>query len=148
MKHAIAAVAAVLIASTAAHAAETAQEAANKALVLKMWNEMFDHQDVSKARIYMADGYIQHNPLAATGRAGFEAFFSKAWPKPLLDSEVKPTRFDVVMAEGDLVTLIQRIPRPDPAHPGQTYDSFWFDTLRVKDGKMVEHWDNALKPTK
>ncbi len=148
MKNVIAAAAAIALMATAAHAAETAQEASNKALVLKMWGEMFDHQDWTKAKIYMADGYIQHNPLAATGRAGFEAYFSKAWPKPLSEDKVKPTKFDVVMAEGDLVTLIQRIPRPDPAHPGQTYDSFWFDTLRVKDGKMVEHWDNALKPTK
>ena len=147
MKRSIAAVAAVLLLAAAPLAvhAETAQEQANKAVVLKFWSEVFDHHDVSKAKLYMADGYIQHNPLAATGRSGFEAYFGKAWPQPLAADKVKPTKFDVVMAEGDLVTLIQRIPRPDPDHAGQTYDSFWFDTLRVKDGKLVEHWDNALK---
>jgi predicted SnoaL-like aldol condensation-catalyzing enzyme len=146
MKRPVAAIAAILMlgAASVAHA-EGAAEKANKALVLKFWSEVFDHHDVSRAKLYMADGYIQHNPLAATGRAGFEAYFGKAWPKPLTPADVKPTKFDVVMAEGDLVTLIQRIPRPDPDHPGQTYDSFWFDTLRVKDGKLVEHWDNALK---
>jgi predicted SnoaL-like aldol condensation-catalyzing enzyme len=144
MKTLIAAATSLALLASAAQAAETAQEKANKALVLKMWSEMFDHQDWRKAEIYMAEGYIQHNPLAATGRKGFEDYFSKAWPKPLTDAEAKPTKFDVVMAEGDLVTLIQRIPRKDAK--GETYDSFWFDTLRVKDGKMVEHWDNALRP--
>ena len=144
MKTVIAAVTALALMTGAAHAAETAQEKANKALVLKFWSEVFDHHDWTKAKTYMADGYIQHNPLAPTGRAGFEAFFSKVWPKPLTDAETKTTHFDVVMAEGDLVTLIQKIPRKDIN--GQPYDSFWFDTLRVKDGKLVEHWDNALKP--
>jgi predicted SnoaL-like aldol condensation-catalyzing enzyme len=147
MKPFVAAVAAIVMLGSAslAQAAETAQETANKAVVLKFWSEVFDHHDWTRAKLYMADGYIQHNPLAATGRAGFEAYFSKAWPQPLPADKVKPTHFDVVMAEGDLVTLIQRVPRPDPDHPGQTYNSFWFDTLRVKDGKLVEHWDNALK---
>ncbi len=150
MKSVIAASAAVLLLAAAplAHAAETAQEKANKALVLKFWSDVFDHHDLSRVKDYMFEGYVQHNPNAATGRRGFEEFFGKIWPKPLAASEVKPTKFDVVMADGDLVTLIQRIAKPDPDHAGQTYDSFWFDTLRVRDGKLVEHWDNAIKPVK
>jgi predicted SnoaL-like aldol condensation-catalyzing enzyme len=144
MKLVIAAVMLALGVGSAAHAAETPQEAANKALVLKFWAEVFDHHDVARAKLYIAPGYVQHNPLAATGLAGFEGYFGKVWPTPLPEDKVKLTHFDVVMAEGDLVTLIQRIPRQDAT--GKPYDSFWFDTLRIKDGKLVEHWDNALKP--
>ena len=50
-----------------------------------------------------------------------------------------------VAAEGDLVTLMWRVPRPEPKDKSKTYDSYWFDMFRIKDGKLVEHWDNALK---
>jgi predicted SnoaL-like aldol condensation-catalyzing enzyme len=148
MKSVIAAAGALALLATAAHAAETPEEKANKATVLKFWDEVFDHRDVSKAKLYIDPGYIQHNPNAAQGLAGFEAYFGKVWPTPLPEDKVKPTTFALVMAEDDLVTVVQRQPKPDPDHPGQTYDSYWFDTLRLKNGKFVEHWDNALKPAK
>jgi len=144
MKTIIAAAAAAFALCAGAAYAETPTEAANKAVVLKFWSEVFDHHDWTRAKLYMDPGYVQHNPLAATGLSGFEAYFSKAWPAPLPADKVKTTHFDIVMAEGDLVTLVQKVPRKDAS--GQTYDSFWFDTLRVKNGKLVEHWDNAMKP--
>ena len=57
-------------------------------------------------------------------------------------------RHIAVLAEGDLVQLMMRRPRPEPADATKTYDSYWFDLFRVKDGKIVEHWDSALKPVK
>ena len=38
-----------------------------------------------------------------------------------------------------------KVKKPEPSNPAKTYDSFWFDMFRVKDGKLVEHWDNATK---
>lgn len=43
---------------------------------------------------------------------------------------------------------MMRRPRPEPADATKTYDSYWFDLFRVRDGKIVEHWDSALKPAK
>ena len=49
------------------------------------------------------------------------------------------------MAEGDTVTVIQKRYVQDPnAAPGTYYESFWFDTFRVRDGLLYEHWDGAL----
>jgi predicted SnoaL-like aldol condensation-catalyzing enzyme len=52
---------------------------------------------------------------------------------------------EVVTAECDIVTAIHKNYRQDPtADPGTFYEAYGFDTFRVKDGKLVEHWDGAL----
>ena len=51
----------------------------------------------------------------------------------------------IVTAECDLVTAIVSNTRPGPtAVPGTTYQRFSFDTLRVRAGKLVEHWDDEV----
>ena len=48
-------------------------------------------------------------------------------------------------AECDLVTVIHRNNRPDPtAAAGKFYEVFTFDTFRIRNGKLVEHWDGAV----
>ena len=130
----------------AATAETPAQLEANKKLVLEFWHTVFDGQDVSKAKLYLAPGYRQHNPNVATGLKGFEDFFGPMWPKPKAAADVKLTQFDVVLAEGDLVQVMFKRPRPEVDDPTKNYMSFWFALFRVKDGKIVEHWDCALKP--
>lgn len=144
---AIAAIVALTGPAVASAPAETpAEVAANKALVVKFWNECFDRHDLACAESFLVEDYIQHNPTVATGRAGFREAFSKFWPKPLAPEQVKTTKFEAVIGEGDLVQLVQRLDRPEPADPTKTYASYWFDLFRVKNGKIVEHWDGATKP--
>jgi predicted SnoaL-like aldol condensation-catalyzing enzyme len=127
--------------------AETpAQLAANKKLVLDFWHNVFDAQDISKAKLYLSAEYRQHNPNVTSGLKGFEDFFGPLWPKPKAAADIKPTQFDVVLAEGDLVQVMFKRPRPEVGDPTKTYMSFWFDLFRIKNGKIVEHWDCALKP--
>ena len=49
----------------------------NKELVLKFYDEVFNGWDVSHLDEYMKEDYIQHNPTAPTGRAGFLQFAEK-----------------------------------------------------------------------
>lgn len=121
---------------------------ANKELVLSFWRNVFDAQDWAKAKDYLSEDYLQHNPNVASGLKGFTDYFSKLWPSPKPQASVVVTPFVAAIAEGDLVQLVMKRPRPEPGDPAKTYDSYWFDLFRVKDGKIVEHWDSALKPVK
>jgi hypothetical protein len=50
---------------------------------------------------------------------------------------------ELVTAENDLVTWIFKRSVSDPETPGRTYDVYSFDTYRIRDGKIAEHWDSA-----
>jgi len=52
--------------------------------------------------------------------------------------------FEIVTAECDLVTVIHKNNRPDPTAPGKFFEAFTFDTFRIRNGKLVEHWDTAV----
>ena len=120
------------------------KEAANKKLVYDFWREVFVGRDMSKAEVYLAESYIQHNPNVPTGRAPFVAFFGSRPSQP-----AKPAIDDLVaiVGDGDLVTLALRRELPDPSKPGSTYTTTWFDMFRVESGKIAEHWDYGTKAT-
>ena len=138
---------AVLFSSAGAQSPQS-QTDRNKALVLDFWRVVFEAQNAEAAKSYLAEDYIQHNPNVKTGRAAFVDFFSKMWkqPKPVEATLRNPPA--LVVAEGDLVTLVWKRQLPEPTDTTKRYEAFWFDVMRVKDGKLVEHWDNATKPTK
>lgn len=131
--------------ATFCNGARAADLEANRQLVLNFWRDVLDAHDVGAANRYLAEEYIQHNPLVPTGRAGFIEFFSRRWGKPKPPSEVTHTNPEMTLAEGDNVMLMWKVKRPEPGDPNRTYDSFWFDVFRVKDGRIVEHWDGATK---
>lgn len=118
--------------------------AANKKIAYDFYRIVLRGLRLDQADKYMRVDYIQHNPNAETGMAGFKAYFEKlGGPKPIPD-----TLPDLVaiQAEGDYVTLSLVREYDDPQHPGQKYTSTWFDMFRIQDGKIAEHWDNATKP--
>ena len=114
-------------------------------------------------RVSLADPtYKQHNPAFVKGgkEAGlsdFEYFKSRfggpprqGGPGPGRGADAGPqppagNPLEIVMAECDLVTVIHRNNRQDPtAAPGMFYEVFTFDTFRIRNGKLVEHWDGAV----
>lgn len=118
------------------------QLAANKRLVFDWWREVLAAAHVELADNYMHADYVQHNPNIATGRDGFVQFFSTR-PR----QEISPTIANLVtiVAEGDLVVFSFRRLLPDPQDPTKQYTSTWFDMMRVKDGKIAEHWDYGTR---
>ena len=126
---------------------DRATEAANKQLVLDMWHEVIVRRDLAKAGQYIAQDYIQHSPSAGQGLAALIDFLKVelGGDEPRAQGTFERTKFEFVMAEGDLVQLMFKRPVPDPKVPGETIQVWWYDTYRVRDGLIVEHWDSALE---
>ncbi|MGC1456917.1 MAG: nuclear transport factor 2 family protein [Steroidobacteraceae bacterium] len=108
------------------------QLARNKKLVLDFYHKLIGEKDYEAARAYMGAEYRQHAPYAADGHGGIAEWLRKFKDSfPQHHYEVKK-----VIAEGDLVVLhLHGKSGPNP-HGESVVDIF-----RIKDGKVVEHWD-------
>jgi predicted SnoaL-like aldol condensation-catalyzing enzyme len=116
--------------------------AANKKLVYDFWREVLEARHLDLAEKYMRTDYMQHNPNADTGVAGFKAYFSKLGGPLPIEPKIKREVISIV-AEGNLVIL--NFVQENKDSKGQPYKTTWFDMFRIQDGKIAEHWDSALK---
>jgi predicted SnoaL-like aldol condensation-catalyzing enzyme len=119
--------------SMSAHADSTSD--ANKAMVLAFMKMLFvDHKVDQAIDTYVDPGYIQHNPMAATGSQAIRDFFNGFYKQaPGATIEIKRA-----LADGDLVAVHYRAVfsgKPDDRGLAVV------DIFRVKNGKIVEHWD-------
>jgi predicted SnoaL-like aldol condensation-catalyzing enzyme len=114
---------------------------ANKQVALHIMRELLQCNHWSDAGNWLTQKYIQHNPNAASGLAGVQAFFSSRARTPTCDKLTTP--ITAVLAQGDLVTVVYPRTYNHPTKPGETYTSTWFDMWRILDGKADEHWDPA-----
>ena len=116
------------------------QLAANKRTAYDMWRTLVDARDIEASRQYIDENYIQHNPIANTGFAGLEEYFSSLGePLEIPDRIQRP--LVAILAERDLVAMAWVDERERPNAPGQTYTTTIFNMYRIQDGKIVEHWD-------
>lgn len=126
-------------------ASSDAQLAANKRLVYDFWREVFEAGNSALAEKYVADSYIQHNPNVPNGRAALVGFVSRRVPTPLkVEDRVKAPVVSIT-AERDLVVFSFAREYTDPKDAARKYTTTWFDMFRIENGKIVEHWDSALK---
>ena len=116
--------------------------AANKKLVYDFWREVLEARHLDLADKYMRPDYMQHNPNAETGVAGFKAFFSRLGGPLPIEARMKAPVISIV-AEGDIVML--NFVSENKDSKGQPYKTTWFDAFRVQDGKIAEHWDSSLR---
>jgi len=149
-----------VVAPAAGCTATPAQLEANKKVAMAFFAPNAD-------RLALADPtYKQHNPAflkggKEAGLSDYEYFKSRfggprqggpgggagRGPAPAATGPQPPAGnpLEIVMAECDLVTVIHRNNRQDPtAAAGTFYEVFTFDTFRVRNGKLVEHWDGAV----
>ena len=132
--------------------ATAAQLAENKKVAMEFFRQGAD-------RLALADpSYKQHNPAfkkraednKVSDYEEFKAAFANAGRGGGRGPATGPTPpqgnpYEVVTAECDIVTVVHKNYRQDPtAEAGKFYEVFTFDTFRIKNGKLVEHWDGAV----
>ena len=119
--------------------------AANKRLVYDFYREVFEAGRMELADKYLAEDYVQHNPNVPTGRKGFVDVFSRVAKRAdVIEPRMKRPLVSIV-AERDLVWMAFPREYPDPKDSAQKYTTTWFDVFRIRDGRIVEHWDSALR---
>jgi predicted SnoaL-like aldol condensation-catalyzing enzyme len=118
--------------------------AQNKKLVYDMWREFLEGGHLELAEKYFAEDYMQHNPLAGTGRKALVDFFSR-FSKPQAIADTIKSSVVAIVAEGDLVMISFVREMTDPADKSKKYTTTWFDMFRIEKGKIAEHWDCAQK---
>lgn len=121
-----------IIIASLSHADRSSQEQANIDLVVAFYNLALNDKNVEKAKDYLGDTYIQHNPVAQDGVTGFVGFINYLKSQfPQNHNEIKRA-----YADGDHVFLHVHSKR----QPGDRGSAI-IDIFRVADGKIVEHWD-------
>ena len=122
----------LLVLPALSSAAGTAQLAANKKTAIAFYEASINQKDFAAAAPFLGPYYKQHNPTAKDGAEGLKAFIEFLKAKyPQQHGDIRQ-----VIAEGDLVVLHVHSTRADNT-PGRAI----VDIFRLKDGKVVEHWD-------
>jgi len=118
----------------------------NKQIIREFYEKVLSAHNLDIVDRYIHEDYIQHNPYAAQGIAGFIEFhvgFFAAIP------DAQPT-INMIVAEGDLVFVygtytgthsgmgFLNLP---PTGNRMNYDVV--DMFRLREGKLSEHWDVA-----
>jgi len=104
----------------------------NKKIVIDFYEKALNQKDFEAASRYLGPRYIQHNQRAADGAQGLKNFIAFLREKyPGSHSEIKR-----VFADRDFVILHVHAVR-EPGTPGVAI----VDIFRLKEGKIVEHWD-------
>ncbi|MDE2434963.1 MAG: nuclear transport factor 2 family protein [Sphingomonadales bacterium] len=110
--------------------------ARNRKIIEDFARVFYQEKDVKRAfETYVVPGYIQHNPGIADGRDAAVAALTPMFSAPGSRFEVKH-----IVVEGDMA-VIHLFGQGDPATKGAAVA----DIYRLKDGKIVEHWD-ILQP--
>src|SRR6201993_5610903 len=105
------------------------KEVKNKALVLAAFDTLFNRRDYRAAEGYWSPDYIQHSAYIDPGREGLFNLIKSIPPTLKYQS-------GTIVAENDFVIVHGRF-------SGIGLPANWIaaDIVRVKDGRLIEHWD-------
>lgn len=123
----------------------SADERRNLELATIEMKDMLQYGHLELADEVMDPGYIQHNPNVPQGRQGFKDFMAARpgrEPMEIKDEWPNPPSFTLV--SGPYVWMQWDRTAEDPNYPGEEYVWNHFDVLRVENGLIKEHWDEAV----
>ena len=115
--------------STEVEAAAKILAEANKELVREAFDALFNRRDYAVAETYWSPHYLQHSAHIPQGRDGLFNLV-KGLPDTLRHES------ELVLAEGDMIMVRGRF-----SGHGQPAPWIVVDTVRVRDGVLIEHWD-------
>ncbi|WP_310535092.1 nuclear transport factor 2 family protein [Novosphingobium sp.] len=108
----------------------------NRAIITDFARMVYTERDVAGAfEKYVTPDYIQHNPGLPDGREAAVAALA-----PMFADRVKTFTIKRIVVEGGIAVIHIHV-RPTPEARGAAV----FDMYRLKNGKIVEHWD-AIQP--
>jgi len=121
----------------------TKQEAANLKLVEEWWRTVLVAHHADLMTKFADENMIQHNPNAPNGLAALRNFLGSRPAIAIPASITPPPALEI--SQGDVVMIVFDHEAKDPADPSKTYHYNSFDAFRIKNNKIVEHWDGAQK---
>jgi len=110
----------------------TDEEQQNIELIRGLYRDVLGPMDSSKVDDYIVEDYIQHSPLAESGREPLKVFLD------FIQGESPDAVHDLkrLFADGDMVISHTHVNR----FPGDTGLAV-ADFFRIENNKIVEHWD-------
>lgn len=128
----------------AAESGMTAREKANLKLVRDWWREVLEARHVELIDKYADPNMLQHNPNFENGTAALKRLFGRGTPVNPIPATLHAEP-ELQLSQGDIVMLVWGHDAKDPADPTKMYHYTSFDAFRIANGKIVEHWDSAMK---
>ncbi len=114
----------------------TKHELAAREIAVRVASEVYLQGSTELASELIAPDYIEHDPNLQHGASLTERLAAFVAPQLLLSYE--PT---VVLVNGEHVLMMWTLFAPDPDNTKQAYRWNYFQLVRVRDGKVIEHWD-------
>lgn len=106
--------------------------------------DMLQYGHLELADKTMDPGYIQHNPNVPQGRDGFKQFMSRVPGR--VPKEIKKEWVNepvLTLANGPYAFMMWERTAKDPDDPSREYKWNHFDVVRMENGLIKEHWDEA-----
>jgi predicted SnoaL-like aldol condensation-catalyzing enzyme len=121
------------------------EEQQTLAMATEELKDMLQYGHLELADKTMDPGYIQHNPNVPQGRDGFKAFMSKIPGRT--PQEIKPEWKSapvLTLIDGPYSLMMWDRTAKDPDDPSKMYTWNHYDVVRTENGKIKEHWDEAV----
>jgi predicted SnoaL-like aldol condensation-catalyzing enzyme len=123
----------------------SAEEKRNLEIGVMELKDMLQYGHLELADKVMDPGYIQHNPNVPQGRDGFKQFMSRTpgrTPQEIKPEWIRPPSLTLV--SGPYVVFMFDRTDKDPNDPTKEYVWNHFDVIRIENGLIKEHWDEAV----